>query len=202
MGLAANSAKHVLAELKSMHAQSVNFKNNGFGQSQPLLLSELHGCQLSVEQVCSPEFSGVRARQIEQQPAAALQDAVSSHGHAARSSTADVAAPSSCASSMLRVNAELERLENLNRTGNQAAQICINNLVKNSDDLEAATPKAKPRGSASFFRFMAEVRRGTPKLKGETPQQHADRSRAIAKDSWKASQFDKSSMLLASCLRV
>ena len=183
VALAANSAKHVLAELKSMHVQSVSYSRNGCRPGQPDLLSELHGCKFSNEQVCSAEFAGARELQIGHQPAAALEDADAGHPGTEGANVAN-----SGASSLLRLTADLDHLENLNRSGNQTAQICIDRVVKHSQDLEAAAAKAKPRGSASFLRYAAEVRRGTPKLQRETAKQHADRARSVARQSWQAAR--------------
>ena len=82
---------------------------------------------------------------------------------------------------------EIDTLDSALGHGSSSALAAIDELLQHDARLAAAEPpKRKPRGSASFLRYAAEVRKSTPRQHRETPKAHADRALAAARASWKA----------------
>ena len=161
-----------------MHVQSIAYKTRGYGKG-PQLAPQLEGFEMSQESVRKPDFL---AEGSESLPSLQGQHALP---EVARAESGLVSADASGGTlSLLQITENISKLDESLSSGHQSAEKCIAEVLQNSRDLEASAPKKKPRGSASFFRYAAEVRKSTPVMHGESRKAHTVRTRELAKASW------------------
>ena len=163
-----------------MHVQSIAYKTSGYGKG-PQLAPQLEGFEMSQESVRKPDFlaegseslPSLQGQHALPEVVRAESGLVSADNYGGRKTL-----------SLLQIAENISKLDESLSSGHQSAEKCIAEVLQNSRDLEASAPKAKPRGSASFFRYAAEVRKSTPVMRGESAKAHTARTRELAKTSW------------------